>query len=316
LLSIGFLLVMILFHTFIASTTGSHKLSSILYCVAAMIEAFAEPWFILSHVTLSTGQRIKAEASAVLLKSAITYLGVAVFALQAVGFGIGQLAYSLTYTYVIIICAPKLSDGYTYFVHRLHSGHTSTAVAGVLTVEDASNVLALTAQSVVKHALTEADKIVLTWTSDDFNSGVYALANNYGSLAARLVFQPIEEMSRVLFARIVADQSPLRSGHVLDVFYTIMRFLWLIGLLVACFGPNYSRVLLKVLQGRKWYSDEAVYTLSVYCVYVLAIALNGISEAFVFSVLARHLVKYVNLGLVASCLVFAVLVNPLMRYVL
>ncbi|KAF9048182.1 hypothetical protein BDP27DRAFT_689634 [Rhodocollybia butyracea] len=49
-------------------------------------------------------------------------------------------------------------------------------------------------QSLVKHLLTEGDKFILSWFSP-----CYALAVNYGSLVARIVFQPIKETLRLYF---------------------------------------------------------------------------------------------------------------------
>ncbi|EEB87561.1 hypothetical protein MPER_15048, partial [Moniliophthora perniciosa FA553] len=59
----------------------------------------------------------------------------------------------------------------------------------------------MTSQSVVKHFLTEGDKFVLSWFNPLEDQGGYAVAVNYGSLIARIVFQPIEETLRLYFSR-------------------------------------------------------------------------------------------------------------------
>ncbi|KAF8966968.1 Rft protein-domain-containing protein [Flammula alnicola] len=61
----------------------------------------------------------------------------------------------------------------------------------------------MTLQSLVKHFLTEGDKMILSWFSPLRDQGGYAIAVNYGSLIARIVFQPIEETLRVFFSRIL-----------------------------------------------------------------------------------------------------------------
>lgn len=80
---------------------------------------------------------------------------------------------------------------------------------------------ALAGQSLLKHVLTEGDKIVLaraTAPDRGGNSGdsggrggslreqgVYAIASGYGSLAARLLFQPVEEAARLMFSKLGAE---------------------------------------------------------------------------------------------------------------
>ena len=72
---------------------------------------------------------------------------------------------------------------------------------------------ALAGQSLLKHVLTEGDKIVLaraTGTAEGGSSslheqGVYAIASGYGSLAARLLFQPVEEAARLMFSKLGAE---------------------------------------------------------------------------------------------------------------
>jgi oligosaccharide translocation protein RFT1 len=55
---------------------------------------------------------------------------------------------------------------------------------------------------VIKHVLTQGDKIVLSLGTSYYDQGLYALAQNYGSLAARLLFQPLEESGRLMFSRL------------------------------------------------------------------------------------------------------------------
>ncbi|KAK3261227.1 hypothetical protein CYMTET_29859 [Cymbomonas tetramitiformis] len=58
-----------------------------------------------------------------------------------------------------------------------------------------------------------------------------------------------------------------------------------IRLLIACYGPSYSKLLLLMLYGRGWSDDtNAPFVLSVYCFYVLVLATNGIT-VFVIAVL-------------------------------
>ena len=69
------------------------------------------------------------------------------------------------------------------------------------------------AQSVVKHVLTQGDTFLVSLLSTPEVQGTYALANNYGGLLARLLFQPVEESSRTYFSRVLSRaESPPTSS--------------------------------------------------------------------------------------------------------
>ena len=68
-----------------------------------------------------------------------------------------------------------------------------------------------TSMQLVKHAITEGDKIALTALgADPAILGAYAVAHNYGSLVARLAFVPIEESLRLVFGQLFAEA---REGY-------------------------------------------------------------------------------------------------------
>ena len=58
----------------------------------------------------------------------------------------------------------------------------------------------------------------------------------------------------------------------------------LLGLLVACFGQAYAWLLLQMYGGANLCAAPGPALLRAYCVYVLAMALNGILECFVTAV--------------------------------
>ncbi|KAH9172072.1 Rft protein-domain-containing protein [Lactarius sanguifluus] len=73
----------------------------------------------------------------------------------------------------------------------------------------------MTAPSVVKHFLTEGDKLLISHLNLLADQGSYATASNYGSLAVRVVFQPIEETSRIFFSKSLSS-SPSSSSSEND----------------------------------------------------------------------------------------------------
>jgi hypothetical protein len=61
-----------------------------------------------------------------------------------------------------------------------------------------------TAMSLFKHVATESDKIVLSLTATPEQMGVFAVAANYGSLVSRMIFLPVEDNARLVFAKVSA----------------------------------------------------------------------------------------------------------------
>jgi hypothetical protein len=245
---------------------------------------------------------------------------------------------------------------------------------------------ALTAQSLFKHLLTQGDKIVLALGSSHYSQGLYALAQNYGSLAARLFFQPLEESGRLMFARLAAaaieeedekegegeeeregevataaPSSPTRNRKKMGkaareaereakapprltiqassratlglMLGALVKLVVLVGLVFACFGFNYTRALLRLLlPGKRWdggggvaddgrvaddghgdASSSASRVLSWYCLYVLLLAVNGMTEAFVYAVAEHGEVGALSLSAGASFALFALATVPLMQ---
>lgn len=148
------------------------------------------------------------------------------------------------------------------------------------------------------------------------DQGAYALASNYGSLIARVLFQPIEETSRNLFSKLCApvdDSSkkhsinkvtqatkkakstsshstpvPSRNDNLAaarDILMLNLRLYGLLSLLALSLGPFLARPFLTLVAGSRWtQTGGAADVLVAYCYYVPFLAFNGILEAFVASV--------------------------------
>uniref|UniRef100_A0A453BIT5 Protein RFT1 homolog n=1 Tax=Aegilops tauschii subsp. strangulata TaxID=200361 RepID=A0A453BIT5_AEGTS len=68
----------------------------------------------------------------------------------------------------------------------------------------------------------------------------------------------------------------------------------LIGLVIISFGPSYSYTLLNLLYGGRYSDGEATAVLRYYCVYIIFLAMNGMSEAFLHSVANEKQLKQSN----------------------
>lgn len=152
-------------------------------------------------------------------------------------------------------------------------------------------------QSGVKYILTQGDTLLITSLTTLSDQGAYALASNYGGLVARMLFQPIEEASRNLFAKLCAAKTPPDPSNptaktrdhaamtqASATLRDILHLYLLIGLLAAALGPSLAPPLLSLVAGAKWADTGAGDVLATYCYYIPLLALNGVTEAFVAAV--------------------------------
>lgn len=121
--------------------------------------------------------------------------------------------------------------------------------------------------------------------------GTYALASNYGGLVARLILQPVEEMSRNYFGKLlsVPDGKPPKQTiekAIADLQRLLHAYL-LLSVGIVAIGPTIAPLLINLLAGPRWQASGAGNVLAWYCYYIPLLALNGISEAFVSSVATK-----------------------------
>ncbi|KAF9149166.1 Oligosaccharide translocation protein rft1 [Linnemannia schmuckeri] len=192
----------------------------------------------------------------------------------------------------------------------------------------------LTSQSLLKHILTEGDKMMMAKFADETAQGVYAFVVNYGSLIARILFQPLEETSRTLFSRLLSDIAPGSTSSNNDttaektntttttsrtltetqldnlvlsrnLLLTIMKFHVLLGLVFIAFGTHYTATLIDLVVGQYWSTTtKAPQVLSLYCYYVPIMGLNGITEAVVQAVASEKELGVLSYWMVGFSAVF------------
>lgn len=131
---------------------------------------------------LQTGVRVRAEGLGITAKSvttfAVLYFGSADVAL--ISFALGQLMYSL-----MMLTAYVVYLGFTPLLPKNVSSPAMKSTGNGLLAnvdQDALHLsFTMTLQSLVKHVLTEGDKVVLSWFSPLRDQGGYAIAVNYGT---------------------------------------------------------------------------------------------------------------------------------------
>lgn len=248
-----------------------------------LLELLAEPLFVLNQYLLNFKTRSKIESSAVFLRCFATLVGVLASKTYASGrkfdglavasFALGQLVYS----------------GSTLVGYMILASFEVAAVKKV-TDNDKSFWLqpatfslwkSLFIQMIFKHFLTEGDHLVVSYLFSVADQGVYSVITNYGSIVARLLFQPIEELLRMTFTRMFSKRdadvkASYRLMENLLVFYANLSLLLVLG------GYTNGGFLLRLLLGRneKWKSSSVFEYFPQYVLYLPFLAFNGILEGF------------------------------------
>ncbi|KAK6360519.1 Oligosaccharide translocation protein rft1 [Orbilia blumenaviensis] len=304
------------------ATTGYFRLSMGVYAVASLLELLSEPGFAVAQQRLLYSLRAGCESMAVISNCAVT-LAVTVLAskyikssvvqekgidlggggLETLPFAIGQVVFALCLVlgYPLRLWKIAKQDGWSLLPKKIYS---RTGHGYYLHPPTISVARTMWLQSVVKHLLTQGDSILVTRLATTYEQGIYALAANYGSLIARLLFRPIEETSRNLLSKLLSTEDNNDSktdgdkkqkvgtktltaddiNEALTILHLILRFYTILSTLIATLGPTLAPLALRKVAGARWADSPAAVTLSNYCYYIPLLAINGITEAFVQSV--------------------------------
>ncbi|KAK9685218.1 Oligosaccharide translocation protein rft1 [Basidiobolus ranarum] len=300
-----------------------YRLCVALYGIASVIELIFEPLYIIAQNKLLFKLRVSLEGFAVIARCVIT-LSLTVFGAYItngganskenifgiLSFAIAQLCYSsillfgylryfLSHPFDPSLTETSLSNRVRQLLPRpiirtIHDHPTEQYVDP----DQAKLGLTLTKQSLLKHVLTEGDKILTSWLSIPYDQGIYAFVFNYGSLVPRILFQPVEETARLFFSRLLNgnegsnsnSSSAILSARVLAA---MIKFHIVLGGFFIAFGSNYTHILIDLLAGATWSHTPAPKVLAFYCIYVPIMGVNGIVESFVQAVantseISRH----------------------------
>ncbi|KAI9014846.1 Rft protein-domain-containing protein [Gaertneriomyces semiglobifer] len=307
-----------------------------LYLIAAVIELLSEPMYVLVQSALLYDVRARVEGAALMIKCMIAvtmtlsgYIpgtdgekdvrGAEVYAW-------GQVAYAgiLVLGYLWMLSKPEVwkkvcpeggSLSNALMIRRVDSS-LDDGKAKATYFDKAALLVAggFTTQSALKYLLTEGDRILLLWmgrSSDE--KGAYKMVSDLGSLIARILFQPLEETARAYFSRTLSSislsttKSPSHRDSItlsLSLLTLLLQLHMLLGSLFIFLAPNYTPVILLLLFGARKTTPQLVASLSLYCVYVPIMGLNGILEAFVQGVADGNVLRRQSLWLVICSGVF------------
>ncbi|KAJ8100324.1 Rft protein-domain-containing protein [Lipomyces tetrasporus] len=292
----------------------------VIYGIASLVELVSEPMFVLAQYKLQYKLRALCESGAVAARCAVTFL-LTVSAREDTGvlaFALGQLAYAVVITgmYVCLVWETTRGKENGIFPKRIWREEISRSPWFYFDRSTVRLASTLWVQTVFKNYLTEGDKLLASYFSTISEQGVYALAANYGSLIARLVFLPIEEAVRALFAKLLAPPLSAKNFRFSsDTLTSILRVYTLISILSSLFGPPIAPFLLSLVAGSRWASSStsASAVLSAYAYYVPLLAFNGVLEAFVQSVATPFQVREQSFVMLGFSVVFAIAGYVFMR---
>lgn len=295
----------------------------IVICASVLVEMLAEPCFIYAQSKGLTDHNPKVEALFVTIKCVAS---AAVTIHESVGFIAGQSSQiltklagcqlmaaliSVTYSYTRICTNQKLSPD--RFLPSLTLSSRSKNLGDLLSKIFDIDCLRLSYQflfqTILKQLLTEAERYAMTFFNliSLADQGVYDVVNNLGSLAARLLFKPVEDSAYTLFSQTVDRTKVLdirKFYKVQENLMLLVKFMLLIGLLVLTFGYNFVPLIV-IYGGEKLNNTVAFSLMKWQLFYTPIIAINGLTECFTFAVMDQKQFKQYYILMVLSSFVFA-----------
>ena len=320
-------------YTTASTTIGStpYLVTSLyIYGLASMLELLSEPCFVLMQTRLQFGTRATAESLATFCRCGVVFT-TAVWAsrgglgIGVLPFALGQVTYGAVLLLVYIVSGHRLASTLSFSLLPKPVSPSVDFIWSLFYRPTITLASSMMAQSLVKHVLTQGDTFLVSLLSTPDVQGVYALANNYGGLLARLLFQPVEESSRSYFSRLLSASSSNTAASASSAtpptaaatnpqsavtqakknLHTLLRLYALLSVCIVTFGPVASQPLLSLVAGPRW-SSAAAPVLALYCLYIPLLALNGLTEAFVASVATEKQVHTQSAYMSLFSFVFAV----------
>ncbi|XP_008318189.1 protein RFT1 homolog [Cynoglossus semilaevis] len=301
----------------------------VLFGLAGVQELLAEPLWFLAQAHMFVRVKVVSESVAMIAKCLITVALV----VTARDWGLYIFAAAhVAYTAVLVLCYVL------YFIHFLGSEEAHKKNFPVKSVRDllpcglngkplidwslAGLTWSFFKQSFLKQLLTEGERYVMTFLNvlSFGDQGVYDIVSNLGSMVARFIFWPIEESFYIFFAKVlergcdVEKQKQEEVSVAADVLESLLKLVTLIGLIITVFGYTYADLALDIYGGSLLSSGAGPTLLRCYSCYVLLMAVNGVSECFVFAAMSQKEVDKYNLVMLAFSVSFLFLSYVLTRW--
>ena len=89
-------------------------------------------------------------------------------------------------------------------------------------------------------------------------------------------------------------EAEARMRTAAELLVLALRLVLTLGLVLAVLGPPFCGTLVRLLLGARWSGTGVAGGLAAYCLYVLCLALNGVTEAFAVATAPRDAVGWLN----------------------
>ncbi|KAF9169888.1 Oligosaccharide translocation protein rft1 [Mortierella sp. AD010] len=309
-----------------------YRLSIYLYGLSALIELLAEPMFMVAQYRLWVRTRVSVEGTAVLVRCLLT-CALTVYGARSTVVGLsstsskntmGVLAFAIAqFVYGLLILGGFLMAFWSKSKERRNHDRQRVAAAEMKYLGHKS-----------PHIAEEKEDQI-----DDFVSLKALLPRKLIRIDknGKILFQPMEEISRTLFSRLLSDVGPASSPETSsskktssgsttttaanthnvtetqranlllsrNLLLTIMKFHVLLGSIFIAFGTHYTSTLIDLVVGQKWSRDtNAPAVLSLYCWYVPIMGINGITEAVVQAVASEKELGILSYWMIGFSAVF------------
>nr|XP_036850766.1 protein RFT1 homolog isoform X5 [Manis javanica] len=302
----------------------------VVFGLSAVVELLGEPFWVLAQAHMFVKLKVVAESLSVALRSVLT--AVLVLGLPHWGLYIFSLT-QLFYTAALVLCyvgyftkllgSPQSAKQQALPVSRMADVLPSIGRSrAFLNWKEAKLAWSFFKQSFLKQILTEGERYVMTFLNvlNFGDQGVYDVVNNLGSLVARLIFQPIEESFYIFFAKVLerekdaTRQKQEDAAAAATVLESLLKVALLTGLTITVFGFAYSQLALDIYGGAMLSSGSGPVLLRSYCLYVLLLAINGVTECFTFAAMSKEELDRYNFTMLALSSSFLVLSYVLTRW--
>ncbi|XP_069007205.1 man(5)GlcNAc(2)-PP-dolichol translocation protein RFT1 isoform X2 [Embiotoca jacksoni] len=302
-----------------ARTVPYYGPAVVLFGLSGVQELLAEPLWVLAQAHMLVRLKVVAESLAMIAKCSVTVVLV-VFA-RGWDLYIFSAAH-MVYTGFLVLCYA------VYFIRFLGSEEAEKKSFPLRRVGDllprradgeplvdrtlARLTWSFFKQSFLKQILTEGERYVMTFLNvlSFGDQGVYDIVNNLGSMVARFIFLPIEESFYIFFGKVLKRGRDARSqkqedvSMAAEVLECLLKLVLVIGLIISVFGYAYSHLALDIYGGSLLSSGAGPGLLRSYSCYVLLLAVNGVTECFVFAAMSQEEVDKYNLVMLALSVSF------------
>lgn len=305
----------------------------LLIVISILFELASEPYYNLNQFKLNFVNRTKFESFASFMRCTSQFL--TVILLKNSTHIIKSTTYLLTFSYCIGQLFYSVTLFLLYFINYSNEEEkqhdikyikpTRLSNKNFLNDKSYNYLKNIFIQIILKHLLTEGDKILINSLFSIEEQGYYSMITNYGSLIARIIFAPIEESVRLSITKIFNNLN-LKFNEKLNQLNNnlkfIIKFYIYLNNLILIFLPInsnliISKILLKNFFNSNNFNNNLINILNTFKLYWILLpiySINGLTEAIYHSVITNsselnNYSKIMILNSISFVLISIILIN-------